>query len=965
MKRSIQQHMRWLAVVLILCSSASSLKAQPLYIRTIAGAYGARVYKGDGGLADTATIGNATITGSTIDAQGNFYFTDGYPGPNGASQAVVRKIDVNGKITRYAGNGVYLDSYSGDGGPALQAGMSDASRLAASPNGDLYFGDGPYIRKVTAATGIISTYAGKGTAAFQPGANIKDVTLRSNNFFMDRQGNIYLANETDNLAAIFKVDASTGIISLYRDLSAQTYEDMSPIDFSSYLDDMAIDASGNLFICDGNHSVVYKIGSDGILVKIGGVFNSFDFTGDGGQATQASMSFPYFLCLDPAGNIFVYDYINSRIRRIDAVSGIITTVAGNGDVGSASDVDGPAINQGFDQLNIIRSDPNGNIFYVDGYYRARELYKPTAVYTFTPVPVKTYGDADFTLSASATNGSVATFSSDKPAVLTVASGGTAHIAAAGTVTLTAHFPAVGTDAAATQTQTITIAKKKLTVTAEDKSIQEGDPIPTLTLVYNGFISGDGPSSLTTQPALTTTATSASAPGQYPITASGGQSDNYDFNYEDGTLTISQPAQLPQTITFSTLSAKTYGDADFDPGATSDNTTIPIQYNSNNSAVATVVNGRIHIIGVGMTTITASQPGNGVYAPAQSVSQSLTIGRTTVNVTADDKTVVYGAALPVFTVTYSGWVNGDGPSVLTTTATAGTAATVGSPAGAYPITASGAAAANYQFTYTPGTLKITAQTQTITFGALPAKTYADADFAPGATSSNATNPITWSSSDVNVATITAGGLIHIIGTGTTSITASQAAGGSYSAAPDVLQTLTVTPAPLVISPNDESRAQGQPNPDITFNYAGLREGESSIDALLTQPTATTTANDRSYPGIYPITAGGAVANSHYTLSYRTGTLTVTVDSTQAGGGDKLDAWSSSPGMLQVNIFTATNQNATIQLFSLYGQPVVNKPVYLVNASNSYSIPVANLAPGLYIIKVTGQYLRISEKIRIGQ
>jgi hypothetical protein len=957
-----------LVTLLLILAGASGVEAQ-LFIDRIAGQVGVPGYAGDGGPAVDALLNTPySIIG---DKTGNVYISA--VGDNGAT--ALRKIDVNGKISTIIGNKTQTVD-GGDGLPASQANVGNVSWLCTDGSNNLYFVDNRFgfvpthpnvtaLRKIDASTGIISSICtSAGTQPFAAGIAAKDAIFQDGYVIADAAGNLYVVLSSQQ-QIIYKINTG-GMISVYMDLTGATNSDGSALNIISNMRDMAMDPSGNFYFTNENECTVYKASLPHTFSLYAGIPNANAFGGDGGPALQASFFVTPSVTTDASGNVYVMDLANSRIRKIDASTGNVSTIAGSDNPDYAYYGDGgPALQAGFGLGDgILRIDKDGSYLWSDNSdYVVRKIYYPVAAYSFDAVSAKTYGDPDFTLSASVNIGAIPTFTSDKPAILSVTSDGHAQILGAGTVTLTASFPATEHYPAATKTQTITIGKKSLTVTAEDKSIQEGDPIPTLTVQYNGFVTGDGVVSLTTQPVASTTATSSSAPGQYNITVSGGVSDNYDFVYVAGTLTISQAATTPQTITFGALAAVTYGDADFAPGATSDNATIPIQYSSNNAGVATIVGGKVHVAGVGTTTITASQPGNGIYAPATPVAQTLTVGKATVTVTADDEMMVYGGAVPALTVSYSGFVNGEGVSVLATPARASTAATPVSAAGTYPITVGGAAAANYMFAYVAGTLTVTATTQTIVFGALPAKHYADGDFALTATSSNPTTPIIYVSSDPTIATITAGGLVHITGTGTAAITASQAASGNYAAAQPVSQTLTVGPSVLIISANDQTRVQGQLNPSFTFSYAGLKENETASDVILTPPVATTTANADSYPGIYPITISGAVSNNHYTVTYQTGTLTVVVDSAKTGGGDYLEAWTSSPTSVEVDVVALASQQAVIQLYSLYGQVVVSKEVYLVNADNHYTLPVAGLAPGLYVVKVTGQYLKLSQKIRI--
>ncbi len=958
MKRCLRQLFSLLTVLLL---TGWGVRAQN--INTVAGQTGILGPSGDGGPATAATL--STLNSMATDRIGNFYVVD-----NGGF--TIRKVDTRGIITTVAGIGNNNSSTeTGDGGPATAAQLGPIISMAADSIGDLFlfaqagtaYGT-TSIRRVDAKTGIITTVtSSRGTLPWADGTAAKDamftnIITNPLPVVADAKGNLYVANIDVSYTKIFKI-GTDGVISTYMDFNGQADEQGMTFDVSTLSPDMVMDHDGTLYWADPNRGVVYKAGKDGIITKMAGVIYAYSYGGDGGSALDASFFVPYSVAVDDKGNVYVSDTYNYLIRKIDR-SGTISTICGVlGDAGPSGD-GGPAIDAKAGTAQVIRTDIDGNVLIMDPVdYVVRMIGAPVAKFSFDAIPSKTYGDADFLLNASASNGSVPAFSSDKPAVATVAADGTVHIVGAGTATLTAGFPAVGGDAAVTKTQTLTVAKAALTVTADDKTITFGDALPTLTLTYSGFVNSEDAGDLATAPAPATTANGDSPSGNYPITVSGGVSDNYAFTYVAGTLFIKQPVVKPQTITFGALADMTYGAADLDAGAVSDNTTIPVVLSSNNTAVATIVGGKVHIVGVGNVTIKASQAGDAFYSPAADVSQSFTVNKALLSVTADNKTVVYGSAPPTLTLSYSGFVNGEGVTVLTTAPQASVTANAGSPAGDYPISITPGAAVNYSFDYYPGVLTITASAQTITFNALTSKNYTDGDYPAGAVSTNTTIPITYTSSDVSVATIGTDGTIHIVGTGVTTITAAQAGNANYSAA-SVSQPLTVGPAPLIITPDDVSRVQGQANPTFTFHYSGFRQGEDP--AVLTQlPTAVTPANADSYPGVYLVTASGADGGDHYTISYQTGALTVTLDSTKQH--DLLETWCSSPTMLEVSVFATANQKATIGLYSLGGQQVVTVPVYLANATNSFHIPVANLAPGLYVVQVQGQYLKLSQKIRI--
>jgi trimeric autotransporter adhesin len=414
----------------------------------------------------------------------------------------------------------------------------------------------------------------------------------------------------------------------------------------------------------------------------------------------------------------------------------------------------------------------------------------------------------------------------------------------------------------------------------------------------------------------------------------------------------------QSFTFNPLPVTTYGDADFNGGAISLNTAQPIVYSSSNSAVATIVNGNIHITGTGAANITASQASDGFY-PAASITHTLTVNKATLTIKADDKSKPEGDPNPPLTVSYSGFAYGETPSVLTTPVTVSTTAVTTSPAGQYPITPAGASAANYNIVFVNGVLTVSPrQTQTITFNNLPTKTYGNADFAAGATSTNTTIPITYTSSNTAVATI-AGNNIHITGAGTTTITASQAGNALYFPAQSVSRTLTVNKANLTVRAVDTVRGFGEQNPTFRITYTGFVSGENSGN-LTTQPTATTSATVSSPPGYYTINVGNGVS-ANYNFVYTPGRLTVLPES--GSGQSYIQAYLSAPNKVTVKVFSPEPDLADAVLYTLHGQPIVKKNVFLPKGFITFDLPVSSSLNGVFIVYLYGQNAELRKVIRI--
>lgn len=248
--------------------------------------------------------------------------------------------------------------------------------------------------------------------------------------------------------------------------------------------------------------------------------------------------------------------------------------------------------------------------------------------------------------------------------------------------------------------------------------------------------------------------------------------------------------------------------------------------------------------------------------------AINVATAPLNITANNTNKIYGAALPAFTATYTGFVSGDDTNSLTTQETLVTAATPASGTGTYTITASGATSANYHITHgngiltvNPATLLITANNQSKLYGAVvPDLTARYLGFVNGETNSALTvqPSVTTTATDSSP-------------TGTYPITAATAASTNYSIgyAPG---TLTINAATITITADNKTNTYGAALPVLTASYSGfaLGQGTNSLTALATLATTATASSD---VGIYPITATNA-ASTNYSFTYVAGTLTIT-------------------------------------------------------------------------------------------
>ncbi len=277
---------------------------------------------------------------------------------------------------------------------------------------------------------------------------------------------------------------------------------------------------------------------------------------------------------------------------------------------------------------------------------------------------------------------------------------------------------------------------------------------------------------------------------------------------------------------------------------------------------------------GTQSISAIYTATGNFLGSTSSTFTQTVNQAPLTITASNQTKVYGAALPILTASYSGFVNGDTSASLTTQPTLTTTATAsshvaGSP---YTITAGGAVDSNYSITYVAGSLTVTTAALSITaankskvYGAaLPTLTATYSGFVNGDTSASLTTQPTL--------TTTATASSHVSGSPYT-ITASGAVDSDYSIT-YVAGSLNVTTAPLVITATNQTKVYGAALPALTATYSGFVNGDTSAN-LTTQPTLTTTATASSHVSgsPYTITASGA-ADADYSITYAAGSLTVT-------------------------------------------------------------------------------------------
>lgn len=333
----------------------------------------------------------------------------------------------------------------------------------------------------------------------------------------------------------------------------------------------------------------------------------------------------------------------------------------------------------------------------------------TQIINFGAIAPVTYGAADLSPLATSNNQNITIqLSSSNSTVAQILPNGKIKIMGAGTTEITASQPGNATYAAAKDVvQTLVVNKASLVITADNKQKVQGAANPTFGATYTGFAYNEDATVLTTPATLSTSATSTSAIGDYPILVTGATANNYTISFIAGTLKITANTGVlqPQTLNFKTTNLLMYGASDYDAGASSSNSSIAISYKSSNPLVATIVNGKVHIMGAGTTVLTASQLGNSAYLPAADALQTLTIEKAPLLITADIQVKTLGNPNPPLTISYHGFVNGETSLILDPQAIITTTASTSSSVGTYAITVSGAGAKNYTITYSNSTLTI--------------------------------------------------------------------------------------------------------------------------------------------------------------------------------------------------------------------------------------------------------------------
>jgi hypothetical protein len=423
----------------------------------------------------------------------------------------------------------------------------------------------------------------------------------------------------------------------------------------------------------------------------------------------------------------------------------------------------------------------------------------------------------------------------------------------------------------TNTVTVMVNKAALGVSVSNTNRAYGATNPVFTVSYTGFVNGDDPASLGGTLVVGSGADTNSPVGSYAITASGLTAANYAISYTNGVLSVTNALLTVsanntnkvygQSLTFAGTEFTVSGlvSTDFVSNATLNSAGTPATATAGSYAITVT----IALGDTGLTNYLIT------YVPGV-----LTVGTVQLGVSVNNTNRAYGATNPVFTVSYTGFVNGDGPGSLGGALVLNCGADTNSLVGNYVITASGLTAANYAISYTNGVLSVTNALLTVSANSTnkvygQSLTFAGTEFTVSGLVST---------DYVSSATLNSAGAPATATAGSYAITVTNALGDTgltnylITYEPGVL---TVGTAQLGVSVNNTNRAYGATNPVFTVSYSGFVNGDTALTALTGAPMLTTGATTNSPVGSYVITNGaGTLSAANYMFNFTNGVLSVT-------------------------------------------------------------------------------------------
>lgn len=337
-------------------AGCAALTAQQYTISTLAGGNGAGLTNG---AVASAQFNNPR---EAYWAAGKVYVAD-------TLNNVVRMIS-GGQVTTIAGNGT--PGFTGDGGAATSAQLNQPTGVVVDGQGNIYIADyGNFVVRKVTSSGTITTFAGSiDTQGAYSGDN-GPATLAGMGqpvaVALDPEGNnLYILDKSYN--AVREVAISKGVITTAVGNRGTNSVLNGP-------QAIAIDSAGRLYICDTGNRTIWVL-SAGKLVSVAGI-GGIGFSGDGGKATLAQLNDPTGLAVDAAGNLYIGDTNNQRVRFVNMATGIISTIAGNGTPGYSGD-GGAAKSASLNYPRGLSVDTAGNVYIADNNNAAVRILTPAA-----------------------------------------------------------------------------------------------------------------------------------------------------------------------------------------------------------------------------------------------------------------------------------------------------------------------------------------------------------------------------------------------------------------------------------------------------------------------------------------------------------------------------------------------------------------------------------------------------------
>jgi sugar lactone lactonase YvrE len=464
-----------------------------------------------------------------LDAQGNLYIAE-------TANHVIRKVDGAGHINVISGTGT--QGFGGDGGPASAALLDSPQGLAVDAH-NLYIADthNHRIRKVDLGTETITTIAGNSSAGSDGDTGLASAaTLDAPTALaLDSKGDLYLADMRSH--RIRKISAATGVITTVAGNGIQGFDGDGAEATNALVDSpagLAVDSSANLYISDSHNHRVRRIdAATGAITTVAGAGN-VGFSGDSGSAGAAALALPQGLSVDQQGIVYLADSANNRVRRIDVVHGTISTIAGEGTQEFAGD-GGPAVAASLDSPRSVTVDAGSVVVADTGNRRIRTIASDGSLQTVAGLGAPTLGAIVLSGSSVVSYGTghlVATLNSATPATGSVtfldSNGAVANVPLSSNVAsldtsslpvgphaIAATYPGDLTHTSAQSTVFgLTISPLPLTPAIFPASATYGEPVPPLTGTLNGLLPRD---QSTVSATFVTAAAAFSPTGSYAVT----------------------------------------------------------------------------------------------------------------------------------------------------------------------------------------------------------------------------------------------------------------------------------------------------------------------------------------------------------------------------------------------------------------------------------------------------------------